>query len=350
MADTGSTTKRSHDHPPHEHHKRVRSSNADEAAPSMAVASPAASPGNAKPSFYQRQLPESCVGFSSPHGRRLLMESLSAESLDTHIYFDLSAQFRTQEEPTFCGLSTLVMCLNGEVNIDHRHAGHQPPIIPILSGKQTLTSRSPPLALKLDPHQHWKGPWRWYHESMLDCCKPIEDVKGAVCTNTHTHTLHTRTAYFPARIFKKDTRAHVFAPSILLHGRRASLSTSSLVLPGVTVRLRTFIDQTLTSHAMTMALAAGKPTVSAAKVVAVPVTRTTRRGVAALASVVACRRSVSKRFENRSARRVPRVGQLQSFRITARRSGRVARDIFRPSLPTTRWRTRLLFWMLRGLR
>lgn len=27
-------------------------------------------------------------------------------------------------------------------------------------------------ALGLDPGRVWKGPWRWYHESMLTCCLP----------------------------------------------------------------------------------------------------------------------------------------------------------------------------------
>ena len=56
-------------------------------------------------------------------------------------YFGLAAQFRTQDEPAFCGLSTLVMVLN---------------------------------TLEIDPKKVWKGPWRWYHENMLDCCVPLD--------------------------------------------------------------------------------------------------------------------------------------------------------------------------------
>merc|ERR1740121_358809 len=59
-------------------------------------------------------------------------------------FFRLVEQFRTQDEPAFCGLSTLTMALN---------------------------------ALNVDPGQTWKGPWRWFHESMLDCCEPLEVVK-----------------------------------------------------------------------------------------------------------------------------------------------------------------------------
>ena len=56
-------------------------------------------------------------------------------------YFKLAEQFRTQDEPAFCGLTTLVMVLN---------------------------------SLSVDPGRVWKGPWRWYHENMLDCCVPLQ--------------------------------------------------------------------------------------------------------------------------------------------------------------------------------
>merc|ERR1719436_1085253 len=59
-------------------------------------------------------------------------------------FFRLIEQFRTQDEPAFCGLSTLTMVLN---------------------------------ALNVDPGKTWKGPWRWFHEGMLDCCEPLEEIK-----------------------------------------------------------------------------------------------------------------------------------------------------------------------------
>ena len=49
-------------------------------------------------------------------------------------YFPLAEQFRTQDEPAFCGLSTLVVLLN---------------------------------TLRIDPGRVWKGVWRWYSESMV---------------------------------------------------------------------------------------------------------------------------------------------------------------------------------------
>jgi hypothetical protein len=32
-------------------------------------------------------------------------------------------------------------------------------------------------ALEVDPGRIWKGPWRWYTESMLDCCLPLHIIK-----------------------------------------------------------------------------------------------------------------------------------------------------------------------------
>jgi glutathione gamma-glutamylcysteinyltransferase len=94
----------------------------------------------AAPSFFMRPLPTSCIPFSSPEGRTLLAEALPT----CPAYFSLIEQFHTQNEPAWCGLSTLVMVLN---------------------------------ALRIDPGRKWKGPWRWFHEGMLDCCVPPEVVK-----------------------------------------------------------------------------------------------------------------------------------------------------------------------------
>ncbi|RCN42354.1 glutathione gamma-glutamylcysteinyltransferase [Ancylostoma caninum] len=95
--------------------------------------------------FYRRALPSSCVDFSSEEGKQLFKESLLEGN--ANIYFKLAAQFRTQDEPAYCGLSTLVMVLN---------------------------------ALEVDPGRVWKAPWRFYHETMLDCCVPLENVKKLV--------------------------------------------------------------------------------------------------------------------------------------------------------------------------
>ena len=94
------------------------------------------------PQIYRRPLPAGCIAFNSAEGRRRFSRALAAGTLEP--YFRLSEQFRTQDEPAYCGISTLVMILN---------------------------------TLGVDPGRVWKGPWRWYHERMLDCCKSLEQAK-----------------------------------------------------------------------------------------------------------------------------------------------------------------------------
>ncbi|MEP7126139.1 MAG: phytochelatin synthase family protein [Byssovorax sp.] len=93
-------------------------------------------------SFYRRPLPTSLVPFSSAEGRAIFREALVDGTMEG--YFPLAEQFHTQGEPAFCGLGALVVVLN---------------------------------ALAIDPGRSWKGPWRWYSEELLDCCRPLEMVK-----------------------------------------------------------------------------------------------------------------------------------------------------------------------------
>ena len=60
------------------------------------------------------------------------------------IFFPLSEQLTTQNDPSFCGLASLSMALN---------------------------------ALRVDPRRVWKGVWRWFDDSMLDCCLALEVVQ-----------------------------------------------------------------------------------------------------------------------------------------------------------------------------
>ena len=59
-------------------------------------------------------------------------------------FFKLIQQFTTQGEPAYCGISSLVQVMN---------------------------------ALEIDPKRTWKGAWRWYSEDMLDCCRPLDEVR-----------------------------------------------------------------------------------------------------------------------------------------------------------------------------
>jgi len=92
--------------------------------------------------LYRRPLPSEAIAFSSPDGRKVFAEALSAGGLDG--YFQLAEQFHTQSDPAFCGLGSLVVALN---------------------------------ALGIDPGRLWKGPWRWFSEELLDCCVPLAEVQ-----------------------------------------------------------------------------------------------------------------------------------------------------------------------------
>eukprot|EP00195_Chlamydomonas_chlamydogama_P013755 CAMPEP_0202897002 /NCGR_PEP_ID=MMETSP1392-20130828/5876_1 /ASSEMBLY_ACC=CAM_ASM_000868 /TAXON_ID=225041 /ORGANISM="Chlamydomonas chlamydogama, Strain SAG 11-48b" /LENGTH=434 /DNA_ID=CAMNT_0049582539 /DNA_START=419 /DNA_END=1723 /DNA_ORIENTATION=- len=92
--------------------------------------------------FYKRQLPTLAIEFASIEGRALFSEALQGGTMNG--FFKLMEQFSTQDEPAFCGLSSLSMVLN---------------------------------ALSIDPGRPWKGPWRWFHDELLDCCVPLEHVK-----------------------------------------------------------------------------------------------------------------------------------------------------------------------------
>lgn len=92
---------------------------------------------------YKRVLPcPPAIEFASPEGKELFAEAFADGMMNG--FFRLIGTFQTQAEPAFCGLTSLSVVLN---------------------------------ALSIDPGRKWKGPWRWFDESMLDCCEPLEKVK-----------------------------------------------------------------------------------------------------------------------------------------------------------------------------
>jgi hypothetical protein len=100
-------------------------------------------------SFFKRKLPESCVAFASEEGKQLFKNALNNGYMEN--YFGLSLQFTTQSEPAYCGLATLAMVLN---------------------------------SMEIDPNRQWKGVWRWYSEELLECCRPLSEVKVSGITLT----------------------------------------------------------------------------------------------------------------------------------------------------------------------
>ncbi|KAK3193493.1 hypothetical protein Dsin_024803 [Dipteronia sinensis] len=93
--------------------------------------------------LYRRVLPcPPAIDFASSEGKQLFFEAIQGGTMEG--FYRLISFFQTQSEPAYCGLASLSMVLN---------------------------------ALAIDPGRKWKGPWRWFDESMLDCCEPLEKVK-----------------------------------------------------------------------------------------------------------------------------------------------------------------------------
>jgi Phytochelatin synthase len=82
------------------------------------------------------------IDIGSHEGKALFTEAMGDGTLEA--YFPLAAQFRTQDSPVLSGHTALVTALN---------------------------------ALQIDPRRIWKGPWRWFSEEMLDCCKSLDAVR-----------------------------------------------------------------------------------------------------------------------------------------------------------------------------
>lgn len=93
--------------------------------------------------FHRRPLPPALIALSSDEGRRVFAEALAAGTMEG--YFAIAEHFQTQAEPAYCGLTSLTIVLN---------------------------------SLGIDPGRPWKGPWRWFDETMLDCCVALDEVRA----------------------------------------------------------------------------------------------------------------------------------------------------------------------------
>ena len=104
-----------------------------------------------KYSVHKRVLPPQLTSFSSNEGKKLLMEALFVDGT-AESYWALTEHFINQGDPAFCGVTTLIMCLN---------------------------------ALCIDPNIRWRGGWRYYgsEEVLLDrCCLSTERIKRSGIT------------------------------------------------------------------------------------------------------------------------------------------------------------------------
>ena len=102
---------------------------------------------NLSKTFYGRSLPQNLIDYRSAESKTRLRRSLQTGYAVS--YLALSSCFNTQAEPAYCGVSTLAIILN---------------------------------ALRIDPQLIWRTIWRWYSEELLDCCRPLDDVKESGIT------------------------------------------------------------------------------------------------------------------------------------------------------------------------
>lgn len=98
-----------------------------------------------KYSVHKRVLPADLTAFSSQQGKRYLMEAFADGTAES--YWKLTEHFVNQSDPAFCGVTTLLMCLN---------------------------------ALCIDPNIRWRGGWRFYgsEDVLLNrCCFSAERIR-----------------------------------------------------------------------------------------------------------------------------------------------------------------------------
>lgn len=107
------------------------------------------------------------------------MQQLLLEAIHTGMaegFYKLISNFQTQSEPAYCGLATLAMVLNA-LAIDPGRKW---------KGKHGSNIFESYLILLCFEFRHstiflitsfYAGPWRWFDESMLDCCESLEVVK-----------------------------------------------------------------------------------------------------------------------------------------------------------------------------
>jgi glutathione gamma-glutamylcysteinyltransferase len=103
-------------------------------------------------SVHKRVLPEHLIALSSPHGKTMLLDALQHKTAES--YWNLMNHFCNQSDPAYCGVTTLLICLN---------------------------------SMSVDPNVRWRGGWRYYGEEdtiLQRCCIPKERIQRAGITIT----------------------------------------------------------------------------------------------------------------------------------------------------------------------
>ncbi|KAI8621905.1 Phytochelatin synthase-domain-containing protein [Chytriomyces sp. MP71] len=165
-----------------------------------------------KGTYFRRNLPPILTSFTSVQGRRLFKESLARGTAEAFLH--LSGNLAHQSEPAFCGLGSLAIVLN---------------------------------ALEIDPQRPWKGAWRWYDETMLDCCAPLDLIRtkgitfdefaclaacnglGVVAKRVLDPAPHGSSPHHPAGLLSTSNSADPFAPDVVILDAPA-IDTESLAV------------------------------------------------------------------------------------------------------------------------
>lgn len=112
--------------------------------------------------FHRRELPPPAVAFSSVEGKALFKDSLEHGTMEG--YFRLAEHYVTQ------GTLIIIALVSLQILILFVVIGH-----PAFCGIGSLTMALN--SLLLDPQRVWQGVWRWFDESMLTCCEPLDIVR-----------------------------------------------------------------------------------------------------------------------------------------------------------------------------
>lgn len=135
-------------------------------------------------SFYRRILPDGLVDLSSGEGKKRFKAAFAAGTAEA--FFPLVSQYQTQSHPALCGLTTLTIMLN---------------------------------ALQIDPGRVWMNPWRWFAETLLDCCLDLDSAKvsgitmdqlaqTATCNGADVEVLREISVEDARQLLRKCVSAH----------------------------------------------------------------------------------------------------------------------------------------------
>eukprot|EP00960_Hanusia_phi_P022955 678262-Hanusia_phi.AAC.1 len=136
--------------------------------------------------FYRRPLPDCCIPLSSKSGKELFRSALATGGCES--FFELVWLKRANLPPSLPPLRSPSLphslpVARSRVPCPYRSAPPTPtsthlrPSSLLPFSDLLLTYRRSTSTRSQSPRRVWQGPWRWYHEEMLDCCKRLDVVR-----------------------------------------------------------------------------------------------------------------------------------------------------------------------------